>query len=129
MAGELIIKNGLIVSGSVTSSSTITAAQHIEAQVNLKSMYQAGDEGGEIFLNVPATNTTINSGVNIDVYQNKLRFWENGGANRGYYLDIPSGSNSVGTSLIPSGFTGVINAVGSPPKTLTFANGILVSAV
>ena len=62
---------------------------------------QSGDEGGQIFLNQPATNTTINTGVNIDVYQNKLRFFEDGGSARGGYIDITDLQNLVGVNLAP----------------------------
>jgi hypothetical protein len=127
--GSNTFKDNQIVTGSITSTSEIIAAGNVTAQINLKSMYQSGDEGGEIFLNAPATNTTIPNGVTIDVYQNRLRIFEQGGTAKGYYLDMPSGSAGVGTNLSPSGFTGVINAVGTPPKTLTFTNGILTSVV
>lgn len=80
----------------------------------------AGDEGGEIFLNKPVSNTAINTGVSIDIYQNKLRFWESGGTNRGYYVDITSGASSAGTSLT-GGSTGAMNA--------SFTNGTKQSAV
>ena len=86
----------------ITSESDITAGN------NLRSSYTAGDEGGQIFLNKATTNTTLTSGVNIDIYQNKLRFWEDGGTNRGYYIDISGGAASVGTNLVGGGgsFTG-----------------------
>lgn len=92
-------------------------------------MYQAGDEGGEIFLNAPATNTTINLGVTIDVNQDKVRIFENGGVNRGFYLDIPSGAPGVGTNLKPTGFTGTVTILGNPPgqQNLNYTDGILIS--
>ena len=65
----------------------------------------SGDEGGEIFLNKAATNTSISTGVTVDVYQNRLRFFEQGGSNRGYYLDITSGSNGAGTGISTVGHT------------------------
>jgi hypothetical protein len=117
------------ISGSLVVNGRITSTENVEAQVNLKSMYQSGDEGGEIFLNTPATNTTINSGVNIDVYQDKLRFWEDGGVNRGFYLDIPSGAPGVGTNLKPTGFSGTVTIIGNPPgqQNLNYTDGILIS--
>ena len=70
----------------------------------LKVTSAGGDEGGEIFLGKPATNTTIaGTGVTVDVYQNKLRFFEQGGDARGYYLDITGGSAGVGTNIIGGG--------------------------
>jgi hypothetical protein len=82
-------------------------------------MNSSGDEGGEIFLNKPVTNTTINTGLTIDIYQNRLRFFEAGGSNRGFYLDIPSGGNSVGTNLLGGG-SGTVS-------TLTAGTGISFS--
>jgi hypothetical protein len=126
--GSNTFKDNQIVTGSITSTSEIIAAGNVTAQINLKSMFQAGDEGGEIFLNVPATNTTLATGVTIDINQNKLRFFEQGGGNRGYYLDISSGSASVGTNLKPAGFTGTVTILGNPPpNNLNFTNGILIS--
>lgn len=82
---------------------------------NIRSLNSIGDEGGEIFLNKPVTSTTINGGVTIDVYQNKLRFFEQGGTTRGGFFDITSLAPGVATDLA---FTGSIfsytTTVGSP---------------
>jgi len=117
------------ITGSLNITGSVTATGDVVALTNLKSMYQAGDEGGEIFLNAPATNTTIPNGVTIDVYQNRLRIFEQGGSANGYYLEMPSGSAGVGTNLSPIGFTGNVPIAGNPPgfQTLTFSNGILIS--
>lgn len=66
-----------------------------------------GDEGGEINLEKAATNTTLNTGVVIDVNQDRLRIFEQGSPNRGGYLDISKLGNGVGTpiSTIDSGST------------------------
>jgi hypothetical protein len=72
-------------------------------------LYQSGDEGGEMLLNKPVTNTSIaGSGVTIDIYQNKLRFFEQGGSARGAYIDITDQSNGVGTNLAPYRYLYVI---------------------
>jgi hypothetical protein len=126
--GSNTFKDNQVVTGSITSTAEITAAGNITAQINLKSMYQSGDEGGEIFLNAPATNTTIPNGVTIDVYQNRLRIFEQGGGANGYYLEMPSGSAGVGTNLKPAGFTGTVTIFGNPPpNNLNFTDGILTS--
>lgn len=78
----------------------------IKVNGNLESVYSNGDEGGEIFLNKAATNTTITNGVTIDIFQNKLRFFENGGNNRGAYIDITAASNGVGSNLLSGGRRG-----------------------
>jgi hypothetical protein len=50
----------------------------------------------------PVTNTSISgTGVTIDVYQNKIRIFEQGGSARGVYIDITDQSDGVGTNLAP----------------------------
>jgi hypothetical protein len=72
----------------------------------LSVLYGVGDEGGEILLGKPATNTTLTgSGVTLDVFQNRLRFFEQGGNARGYYLDITAGGAGASTNLASGGGT------------------------
>ena len=60
-----------------------------------------GDEGGEILLGKPVTNTTlVGSGITIDSYQDKIRFFEQGGTARGAYIDLTSCDDGVGTNLL-----------------------------
>ena len=69
----------------------------------LSVLYQAGDEGGEILLNKPETNTSISgNGVTIDVWQNRLRFFEQGGNARGGYFDLTTLGNNGSTNLAPT---------------------------
>lgn len=105
--GQIIYRNS---SNVVTGSAGLTYdGVSIKVNGNLESTYQAGDEGGEIFLNRPVTNSTVNNGITIDVNQNFLRFFENGGTNRGAYIDITAATAGVGTNLLaggPTGYTG-----------------------
>jgi hypothetical protein len=84
----------------------------------LKSIYQDGDEGGEIYLNKPVTNTSIDTGIVIDVYQDKIRFFEAGGNNRGVFIDFTATPAGVGRDLLaggpqgPQGFQGETGAQG-----------------
>jgi len=87
----------ITVNGDITSASAITASG------NLRSTNSSGDEGGEIFLNKAVTNTTLTGGVTIDVFQDKLRFFEQGGSARGYYIDITGGGAGVSTNLVGGG--------------------------
>lgn len=91
--------------GSVTLSmpSSIVISNNITANENLISNFSSGDEGGEIKLAKPQTNTSLAGQISIDVYQNKLRFFENGGNARGFYLDISSGGNGASTNLSGGG--------------------------
>ena len=70
----------------------------------LKVTSAGGDEGGEILLGKPETNTTLaGTGVTLDIYQNRLRFFEQGGDARGYYIDITGGSAGASTNLVGTG--------------------------
>lgn len=70
----------------------------------LKATNSTGDEGGEILLSKPQTNTTIaGTGVTLDIWQNRLRFFEQGGDARGYYIDITNGGSGASTSLVSAG--------------------------
>jgi hypothetical protein len=68
----------------------------------LVSSYSSGDEGGEIQLAKPP-NGTLSGGITIDAYQNKLRFFEQGGSARGFYLDLSSAGAGVSTNLAAGG--------------------------
>jgi hypothetical protein len=100
-ANQIVYKNA---SNEATGSANLTfSGSDLAVAGTIRSTASAGDEGGEIFLNKSATNTTLNGGVTVDVWQNRLRFFEQGGTARGYYLDIASGGTSVGTNLGSSG--------------------------
>ena len=82
------------------ANTTGTFAGELSVTQTLKLLTQGGDEGGELFLGKAATNTTLDGGVTIDVYQNKLRFFEQGGLARGFYLDLANNAAAgVGTDL------------------------------
>ena len=71
---------------------------------------QGGSEGGELQLNAPPTSSSINTGVNMDLAGNSLRFFESGGTNRGMTIDI--------TTLGGSATSGIATT----DTTQTFAN-------
>ena len=92
----------------LTSRDNTTTGIDAEANLtfdgtNLTSPYlvssnASGDEGGEIQLAKPP-NGTLSGGVTIDAYQNKLRFFEQGGSARGFYLDLAEGLGGASTPL------------------------------
>jgi hypothetical protein len=96
-------KQGITSEGNVSVTGELTATGDVVGQY-LRSSNSSGDEGGEILLYKPATNSTIaGTGVTIDIWQNRLRFFEQGGTARGYYLDITAGGAGVGTNLAAGG--------------------------
>jgi hypothetical protein len=76
----------------------------IGAGGKLNVLTVGGDEGGEILLGKAVSNTTLDGvGVTIDVYQNKIRFFEQGGSARGFYLDISTGGGGASTNIMSGG--------------------------
>ena len=81
-----------------TNGATFGGALNITGTLN--ALAQGGDEGGEIFLDKPVTNTTLNGGITMDIYQNKLRFFESGGANRGVFIDFTTAGGGIANNLL-----------------------------
>jgi hypothetical protein len=88
---------------SVNTTATINAVGDISTAGIFKSNNSSGDEGGQIDLTKATTNTTLTTGVTIDVFQDKVRIFETGGTNRGYYINVAAGATSVGTNLVGGG--------------------------
>ena len=85
---------------SPTFTGTLSAAT-ITTTANVNIGTGTGDEGGEMLLVKPATNTSIaGTGVTIDVYQNKLRIFEQGGDARGAFIDLTATTAGVATNLL-----------------------------
>jgi hypothetical protein len=81
----------------------VVSATGIVSGLELTSTQSSGDEGGQINLAKPATNNSLGGNIIVDIYQNRFRIFENGGTNRGAYIDLTSCNASVGTNLLVSG--------------------------
>ena len=81
-----------------------------------------GDEGGEILLAKPSTNTTlVGTGITIDSFQNKIRFFEQGGSARGAYIDL--------TECVGGAGTNILNPTATPDTVArTIANAAFIQA-
>jgi hypothetical protein len=87
-------------SGPLTYTGAFTATGMLSGR-EITSTQSSGDEGGQINLALAATNTTLNSSVAIDIFQNRLRIFETGGTNRGVFIDMANGASAgVGTNLL-----------------------------
>ena len=106
--GSGVSSASLVVAGSLGVNGDVYVAQAPNSKLSV--MQSNGDEGGEIFLNKATTNTTLAGGVTIDIYQNRLRFFEQGGSARGFYLDITTGGNSVSTNIMGGASSGTVNS-------------------
>jgi alpha/beta superfamily hydrolase len=86
-----------------SSNNVLISPGDVVANGYLKSLNSSGDEGGEIFLARSQANTTLDGGITIDSYQNKIRFFEQGGSARGAYIDLTQCSGGAGTNLLSGG--------------------------
>lgn len=83
---------------SISGSLTVTGDTSVSGKLSVNAA--SGEEGGEIFLAKPLSNNTLGGGITIDVYQNKLRFFEQGGSARGFYIDITTGGSGASTNIL-----------------------------
>jgi hypothetical protein len=112
----------IAIGQSVATSANVQFA-NITATGLLNVTASSGDEGGELRLAKPASNTTLAGAVSVDIYQNKLRFFENGGTSRGFYIDLTSGGSNAGTDLAAGGASALddlTNVTAPSPSTGDF---------
>ena len=98
--------NGYIANSDLrfySSNNALVSPGDIVSNGYLKSLSSSGDEGGEIFLARSQANTTLDGGITIDSYQNKIRFFEQGGSARGAYIDLTQCAGGAGTNLLSGG--------------------------
>jgi hypothetical protein len=88
-----------------TGTNTFRGETTFSSSVKIAAL--GGDEGGEILLAKPQTNSTISgSAVAIDIYQDRLRIFDGGGNARGAHLDLSKLPEGVAGELMwkTSGF-------------------------
>ena len=96
--------------GAATGTSLV-ATGDVKAK-ELWSTNSTGDEGGQINLAQPATNSTLaGDTVTIDIWQNRIRIFEQGGDARGVYIDLTSAATGVGTNLLASSGSGTVTSI------------------
>jgi hypothetical protein len=94
--------NVSIVGDAVNDKLTISLSNDIVIPGTFKIATVGNDEGGEIVLGNAVTNSVLVGDIKIDVYQNRLRFFESGSPNRGAFINLAAASASVGTDLLAS---------------------------
>jgi hypothetical protein len=120
ITGSLIITTGSFVGSQIlanTSSLYLTSGSNLYVQNNglveitgsvnitgsVRIAAAGGFEGGELALAyAPSGSTLTGSAVSIDIYQNRLRIFENGGTFRGSYLNMTSQSSGVASEIVTS---------------------------
>jgi hypothetical protein len=91
------LSDNIAVPGTVSASGTISGLELISTNAS-------GDEGGEVKLAKPP-NGTLSGGITIDAYENKIRFFEQGGSARGAFIDFSACIAGVGSNLLATGGT------------------------
>ena len=114
--GRLYLKKNISGTETIVEVGTVSSGDQV-ASADLVSNFSSGDEGGQIRLSKSVTNTTLTTGITIDVFQNKLRIFETGGTTRGVYIDLSAATAGVGTNLLGTSMT--YPSVGIPLSTGT----------
>ena len=94
--------SGNVTGGNVNTSGIVSAAGIVYGN-ELNSTNASGSEGGQINLAAAPSGTLSGSSVTIDIYNNQLRFFEQGGSARGAYIDLSAASAGVGSNLLAGG--------------------------
>ncbi len=106
---NLYIQNNGIV--EITGSLLVSGSNNINlVSPVLQIGTGSGDEGGELLLAKAVTNTTLSgTGVTVDVYRDRIRIFEQGGAARGVYIDLAKTPGGVAGELMWKA-SGIVNA-------------------
>lgn len=91
-----------IVGDAINDKITIGLKDDVSVPGLLSVTAASGDEGGEIRLANAVTNSLLAGPINIDIYQNQLRFFVSGGDARGAFINLAATSAGVGTDLLAS---------------------------
>jgi hypothetical protein len=119
-ATTLNIGGGATTSVNIGNTSGIVNINASKLSIN----YSSGSEGGELFLAQPASNTTLAGGITIDAFQDRLRFFEQGGGARGYFLDLTSAANGATTAILYNTFTSpsFVTSITTSSSTFSLVN-------
>jgi hypothetical protein len=99
----LISATGNITGGNTRVTGIVSATGSVYG-VELWATQSSGDEGGQLNLANPASNSTIaGNSVSVDIFQNRFRIFEQGGTARGAFIDITACGAGVGTNLLAGG--------------------------
>ena len=110
----LVNYTGLITTGSISTTQNITGSLVVSgsATFNVSALVvsgRAGDEGGEINLAIPVTNTSLENRVNVDVWQNRFRIFEGSANAKGVFIDLNKAPTGVSGELMHKA-SGFVNA-------------------
>jgi len=137
--GNLFYKNAANVVTVIASNQFVSVAGNVTGGnlnatgsvygVELWSTNSVGSEGGQLNLSLPASGSTLNGGVVIDVYNNQLRFYERSGTNRGAYIDLTAASAGVGSNLLAGGGSTPTQIVNGTSNVVVASSGNITVGV
>jgi hypothetical protein len=130
--------DGLTVNNVAVATTTGTQTLSNKTLVHPLISGASGDTGASISLVKPETNSDIYDNIVIDTYQDRIRIYESGGTNRGFYLDITEADGSIGTNLLaastgggsytlPTATTSVLGGVKLDGTTITINGSGVIS--
>lgn len=118
--------NITIVGDAVNDRVTIGLSNEVIVPGVLYMQAVGGDEGGQIELANAVTNSTLSGNVVVDIYQNKLRFYEKNSPNKGAFIDLSIAGSGVSTNLLAtSGGTTDTTARATAEAAFNKANSIV----
>ncbi len=95
-----------------TAKLDVTGTLEVSGKATLRDLVDIGtgigDEGGEFHFAIPATNTTLQTRVKVDVWQNRLRFFEGSTNAKGVHIDLSKAPNNASGELIWKA-SGIVN--------------------
>jgi len=84
---DKLSKSGGVLTGSLSAPTLLITGK------------STPDSGGTMRLTA-ATNTTMAGDIVVDIYQDSLRFYDGGGSNKGFYLNLANGAASANKDLL-----------------------------
>jgi hypothetical protein len=130
---NILAANGTIAGVLTAGTQTIAGAKTFTGDILFVNGSGGGgsQEGGEIQLAAPTSNTTLSGPIAIDIFQNRLRIFETSGTNRGVYMDLTTAASTVGTNLLGGSVTNISTSANGSTVTVlsdTGSDGVILAA-
>ena len=103
---NMYVQNNGVV--EITGSLKVSGSANFNVSV-LSVDGRSGDEGGEINLAIPVTNTTLQNRVTTDVFQNRFRVFEGSANAKGVFIDLSKAPDGASGEITWKS-SGIVNA-------------------
>lgn len=112
--------------GTISGNTTLNGVLTTNSGVLIKKQNTTG-EGGEFYLE-KSDSSTLAGNLVIDLINNALRIFENGGTARGVVLDVSACAGGVGSVLLTSTNIGSYASGGTPTLNVTSSTSVSAAA-